>query len=221
MNKKKIIQIRKKMLFYKSEQYIKDLKMAGLDIGNNCVIYNPRNTKIDLSSLEFIKIGNYVQITDGVIILGHDYSYSVIINKTGEILRPQYETIIGDNVFIGMNSIILNGTNIGNNVIIGAGSVVHGEISSNCVYAGNPARKICTIEEYRNKLYSRFEKSARVYENKIKIEEDSIYYSLIDNNYDIINELVKNGKYAGVDREVNIKLYPKIDSILAEEKNNE
>ena len=34
--------------------------------------------------------------------------------------------VIGDNCFIGMNSIILKGTSIGNNVIVGAGSVVHG-----------------------------------------------------------------------------------------------
>ena len=50
--------------------------------------------------------------------------------------------IIGDNCFIGMNSIILKGTEIGNNVVVGAGSVVHGKIPDNCIVGGNPAKVI-------------------------------------------------------------------------------
>ena len=50
--------------------------------------------------------------------------------------------VIGDNCFIGMNSIILKGTSIGNNVIVGAGSVVHGSFPDNCIIAGNPAKII-------------------------------------------------------------------------------
>lgn len=49
---------------------------------------------------------------------------------------------IGDNCFIGMNSIILKGTRIGNNVVVGAGSVVHGTFPDNCIIAGNPAKII-------------------------------------------------------------------------------
>lgn len=210
MNKIKKIQIKRKLLFYNSNQYIRDLRNAGLEIGDNCTIYNPQNTKINLSSLDFIKIGNYVQITDGVLILGHDYSYSVIANITNEILRPQYETIIGDNVFIGMNSIILCGSKIGNNVIIGAGSVVHGYLESNNVYAGNPAKKICSINEYRDKIYDRFISSAQIYCKKRKINQNNIYYCLIKNNSSEINELVRMGRYAGVNKCLNVKLYPSV-----------
>jgi acetyltransferase-like isoleucine patch superfamily enzyme len=49
---------------------------------------------------------------------------------------------IGDNCFIGMNSIILKGTTLGNNVIVGAGSVVHGSFPDDCIVAGNPAKII-------------------------------------------------------------------------------
>lgn len=53
--------------------------------------------------------------------------------------------IIGDNCFIGMNSVILKGTTIGNNVVVGAGSVVSGTIPDNCIIAGNPAKIIRRI----------------------------------------------------------------------------
>lgn len=50
-----------------------------------------------------------------------------------------------------MNSIILCGTQIGNNVIIGANSVVSGEYPDDCVIAGNPAKIICTLDEFRKR----------------------------------------------------------------------
>jgi len=48
--------------------------------------------------------------------------------------------VIGNDCFIGMNSIILKGTKIGNNLIVGAGSVVHKSFPDNVIIAGNPAK---------------------------------------------------------------------------------
>lgn len=47
------------------------------------------------------------------------------------------------------------GVTIGNNVLVAAGSVVTKSIPEGVVVAGNPARRICTIEEYyeRNKQW--------------------------------------------------------------------
>ena len=73
-----------------------------------------------------LRIGNNVRITHGVQILTHDYSKSVLETKFGENIGEGAETIIGNNVFIGMESILLMGSHVGNNVIIGAGGVVHG-----------------------------------------------------------------------------------------------
>lgn len=178
----KMLKIKKKMPFYKSNSFIRDLKKNGVTIGENVVFYKPSTTSVDLNSSNFIKIGNNVQITDGVVILGHDYAYSVVTNKYNKILRPQSETIIGDNVFIGINSIILMGTKIGNNTIIGAGSVVKGKIDSDSVYAGNPAKKICTLEEYKEKLQSKYLESARCYYRNMK-------NSVNENNMNIYREL--------------------------------
>jgi serine O-acetyltransferase len=59
--------------------------------------------------------------------------------------------IIGDNVFIGWGATILPGTTIGNNTIIGAGAVVKGDVEGGYVYAGNPAKRIVSIEDFYNK----------------------------------------------------------------------
>ena len=53
---------------------------------------------------------------------------------------------IGNGCWIGANSIILPGVTIGDGCIIGAGSVVNKDCDSNCLYAGNPAKKIKTLD---------------------------------------------------------------------------
>jgi acetyltransferase-like isoleucine patch superfamily enzyme len=50
--------------------------------------------------------------------------------------------VIGDNVFLGANSIILKGVVIGENTVIGAGSVVVDDVPPNCVAVGNPAKVV-------------------------------------------------------------------------------
>ena len=140
----------RKMLFKEkatSESYIQYLKNLGMSIGEDCTIYAPKNTIIDQQYPWLISIGNHVRITEGVVLLTHDYSWSVlkqlkIENTAGAILGAAGEVVIGNNVFIGMNSIILRGTHIGDNVIIGAGSVVSKDCESGWVYAGNPAKKV-------------------------------------------------------------------------------
>jgi acetyltransferase-like isoleucine patch superfamily enzyme len=56
---------------------------------------------------------------------------------------------VGDNVFLGVNSIILPGKKIGSNSIVGAGSVVTKDVPPGVVVAGNPAKVISTLQEYR------------------------------------------------------------------------
>ena len=134
-----------------SEQYIRYLRKKGCIIGDNCRIFDPISNIIDIQNPYMITIGNNVRITSNVVILTHDYSWSVLTAVKGEVLGGIGEVTIGNNVFIGMNSIILKNTIIGDNVIIGAGSIVSGKIEKNSVYAGNPAKKIMGIEEFYQK----------------------------------------------------------------------
>ena len=54
-------------------------------------------------------------------------------------------------MFIGAGTIVLPGVEIGNRVVIGAGSVITKSIPENSVVVGNPAKAICTYDEYMEK----------------------------------------------------------------------
>lgn len=60
---------------------------------------------------------------------------------------------IGDNVWIGGNTVINPGITIGNNVVIGSGSVVTKDIPDNVIAVGNPCRVIRAITEEDKKYY--------------------------------------------------------------------
>lgn len=179
----------KKLIFREkatSETYIQYLRKKGMKIGEDCTIYSPRNTVIDEQYPWLISIGNHVRITEGVILLTHDYSWSVLkrINvekQSGAILGAAGKVEIGDNVFIGMNTIVLRGVHIGNNVVIGAGSVVARDCESGWVYAGNPAKKILKIEEYYMKRLEKQLDEAKIlatsyYERFEKIPPKEIFH---------------------------------------------
>lgn len=139
------------------QQMIADLRSRGAVIGEDVYIYSPSTTTIDVTSAYLLSIGDHVRITSGVRILTHDYAWAVLKDYTpeqgipGAILGAQGPVEIGNHVYIGMNAIILRGVRIGDHVIIGAGSVVTKDCEANSVYAGNPARKVCTLEAYYQK----------------------------------------------------------------------
>lgn len=138
---------------YSSDSYIQYLRDIGVKIGQDCIIYVPSKTLVDEQYPWLISIGNHVRITEGCKLLTHDYSWSVLklYNHGGAIYGASGHIQIGNNVFIGMNSIICRNVTIGDNVIIGAGSVVTKDCLSNGVYAGVPAKQITTIEDFLEK----------------------------------------------------------------------
>lgn len=153
---------------YSSEAYVKALRNKyNVDIGENCMIWSPNKVYIDIQRPHLLHIGDYVKITSGVNIICHDYSRSVLMNVPGyENVGEARETYIGDNVFIGMNSTILMGAVIGDNCIVGAGSVVSGKFDNNLVIAGNPAKRICSLDEYYYKRKEQELNSAKLYVKK-------------------------------------------------------
>ncbi|MBO4289965.1 MAG: acyltransferase, partial [Lachnospiraceae bacterium] len=88
----------------------------------------------------------------------HDVIHTMLNAKepgSGHIERVGCIEVM-DNVFIGSGTRILYDTRIGSNVIIGSDSLVNKDIPDNSVYAGVPARFICTFDEYveKSKAYS-------------------------------------------------------------------
>lgn len=191
---------------FSSDTFIKFLRKKGVQIGNNCTIYNPKGTVIDYQNPQMVAIGNYVRIADGVRILTHDYSLSVVAGVTGDVIGSVKPVTIGNNVFLGMDTIVLNDVRIGDNVIVGAGSVVTHDCASNFVYAGNPARKICSIDELYVKRKSREKEDARrlaqtFYEKTGKLPSDNVlreYLMLFsDRSNEVPSELIKLMKDSG------------------------
>lgn len=166
--------------------YTKILRMEGIDIGEHTIIYDPNSQTIDRERTWMLKIGDYCKIAKGCTILTHDYSRSVMRMVDGQIIGEAGMTIIGNNVFIGMHSTILMGTHIGDNVIVGAGSVVSGNVPSNVVIAGNPAKIIRTLEEHIAIRKKKSRKEAFLYYNtfckskgrKPTIQEMGPFFSL-------------------------------------------
>lgn len=99
-------------------------------------------------AMSHIVLGKNVIIGSGCKIIDNDF-HSIepgkrMNQKDCDIQRRPI--MIGENCFIGMNSIILKGTTLGRNCVVGAGSIVHGSFPDNVVIAGNPAKVIKKIE---------------------------------------------------------------------------
>ena len=101
-----------------------------------------------------IRIGDDCQLTEGVQIYTHGGA---------QVARGKYpnfdvfgKVVLGNRVYVGSGAKIMPGVTIGDNVLIAAGSVVTKSIPSNVVVAGNPAKYICSLDEYikRNLSYN-------------------------------------------------------------------
>lgn len=127
------------------ERYAREV---GVTIGAGCKLIRPNFG----SEPWLIRIGNHVEVTGGVKFITHDGATWVFRDQEKYKKVRKFGIIdIKDNCFIGLNSIILPGVTIGPNSVVGAGSIVNRDVPPNTVVAGNPARTICSLEEYADK----------------------------------------------------------------------
>ena len=103
-------------------------------IGIHCTIIGP------------VCIGSNVNLAQGITVtaLNHNFAdLSLRIDQQGISTKP---VVIGDDVWIGANSVVLPGVTIGRHVVVAAGAVVTKDVPDNCVVAGVPARVIRKLE---------------------------------------------------------------------------
>ncbi len=90
---------------------------------------------------------------------------------------------IEDNVFIGARALIMPGVTIGENSIIGANSVITKSVPQGVVVSGNPAKVLCSVEEYLNK-------QQKLLDKRIKYDiEYTIRGKISDSKYDLIDKI--------------------------------
>ncbi len=130
---------------YKPVEYA---RWVGVNIGKNPHFYGPTSWGTEPW---LITIGDNVHITGNCKFINHDGGTLIFRDKIPdlEISKP---IVVGNNVYIGEETMILPGAHIGNNCVIGARSVVTKDIPDNSVAAGVPARVIKTTDQYLQKL---------------------------------------------------------------------
>lgn len=153
----------------------------GMIVGKN--FSREGGCRIDASYPYLIEIGDDVTISTNVTILTHDAS---LRNFLGVVKLGKVK--IGNQVFIGAKSTILPNVTIGNNVVIGAGSVVTKNIPDNCVCAGNPARILCSLDDY----ISRFAKKIN---NENLLDRDFTPLSINNIQKMFVKKLCANGDF--------------------------
>jgi acetyltransferase-like isoleucine patch superfamily enzyme len=118
------------------------LRMCGVKVGRGTFV--GFNLSIDTNYSHLITIGDFVTISHNVSIYAH--TATSVQSRLAQLYRSVSPVVIEDGAWIAASAIILPGVRIGENCLIGAGAVVTKSTDANSVYAGNPARKIRTLD---------------------------------------------------------------------------
>lgn len=107
---------------------------AVLEIGDGCGF-----SGTVIGAFTKIKIGNNVRCGANTLITDSDW------HGDDPRVGPSKPVIIGDNVWLGINVVVLKGVEIGENTLIGANSLVTKSIPANVIAAGNPCKEIAKL----------------------------------------------------------------------------
>lgn len=118
-----------------------------IEVGKN-FFANYNCTIIDVAK---VRIGDNCQLAPNVAI--YTAGHPVHPESRNSLYEYGVEVTIGDNVWIGGNTVVLPGVKIGSNTVIGAGSVVTKDIPDWVVAGGNPCKVIRKISEADRKFY--------------------------------------------------------------------
>lgn len=153
-----------KLLYYRFfKSGVDYARFLGVKVGEQCYIASD----VHFSSEPYlIEIGSHVAVTQRVMLHTHG---------GGRVARryiPDFDIFgrvkICDYAYIGSSAQIMPGVTIGEGSLVAAGSIVTRSVPAGVVVAGNPAKNVCTVEEYikRNKKYNLGTKNLSAQEKK-------------------------------------------------------
>ena len=99
-------------------------------IGIHCTVIGP------------VCIGNHVNLAQGITVTALNHNFEDTTKRIDEQGISTKPVVIGDDVWIGANAVILPGVTIGRHVVVAAGAVVTKDVPDNCVVGGVPAKVI-------------------------------------------------------------------------------
>ena len=136
-----------KFVFIRKNTTIRIDDESTLDIGD----YVFMNDNCNINCANKMSIGSYTKIAPNVSINDHDHNYKGV--EGGNLIKG--EVIIGKNVWIGSNSVILRGTVIEDNAVVAAGSVVKGHVPKDSLFL-NKRENITKLykDKYKEKISS-------------------------------------------------------------------
>jgi len=133
----------------KWKSYYKTCELRGLKLGKNVILRNG----INFGSEPFlIEIGDNTKIGSGVTFTNHDGATYVLKQMEKYKDARRFERVkIGSNCLIAPNSTVMLGAEVGDYSILGYGALLTTSMPAHAVFAGAPAKFICTTEEYGDK----------------------------------------------------------------------
>jgi maltose O-acetyltransferase len=143
--------VRSRLDRVRSERRWEQLRARGMTLGEDVLL--PFSTWIDNSHCYLIHIGDHTGFGEGCMILAHDAQMDEFLDaaRIGRVL-------IHESCHIGARTVILAGVELGPRTIVGSNSVVSRSLPPDSVCAGNPAKLICSIEEYLDRHREQLQK---------------------------------------------------------------